>query len=286
MSPTTDAPRRDAGWNSEQLWGAAGRVLGQTALLGALLLFFGWARTRATYAHFGIDLSQLDLSTTEFILRSVNTAYEPLLRLGLLILAGAALHEYLRRAPQRAQQVRRIVGIAGLVVLAFGMSALFIEPWSVFIGRDVLSQRSALEYAWLPETLAAGLGLLAYAFWRDDNRLLPFLLVGLFVASLFWVVSLLAQYDGGERAKQIAHDLPGGTQIVLLSEQSLEIGGPGVLKSELHGDKYRYSYAGLRLLVRAGGKLFLIPSHWHKGDDRVFAVPDASDVRLEMIAAR
>jgi hypothetical protein len=261
-------------------------VLGQTALLGGLLLFFGWARTRATYAYFGVDLSLLDFSTTEYVLRSVNTAYEPLLRLGLLILAAAALHEYLRRAPARAEQARRIVGVVGLALLALGTSALFIEPWSHFIGHDVLNQRSAVEYAWLPEVFAAGLGLLTYAAWRGDNRLLPFLMIGLFVAALFWLVSLLAQYDGGRRAQEIAHGLPGGTQIVLLSEQPLSIGGSGVLKSELRDSRYRYSYAGLRLLVRAGGKLFLLPSHWQKGSDRVFAVPDASDVRVEMIAAR
>src|ERR1700733_8747141 len=38
-------------------WRAAGAVVGQTTLIGALLYYFGWARTQAAMGYFGIDSS-------------------------------------------------------------------------------------------------------------------------------------------------------------------------------------------------------------------------------------
>jgi hypothetical protein len=285
----TEPPPSAPALTPEQMWGAAGRILGQTALLGALLLFFGWARTRATYDHFGVDLSQLELSTTDYILRSVNTAYDPLLRLGLLAFAGIALHEYLARRSRQAPAIRQAIGIAGLILLAIGGSALLLAPWSQLIGRHVPND-PAIAFAWLPVTLASAFALLAYASWTApslaDSRLISILLVGLFVLALFWAVSLFANYDGRKRAEAIEQGLPRATEVVLLSEQSLAIGGHGVVSGTLKAGKYRHSYAGLRLLVRAGGKYFLVPSHWQHGRDRVFAIPDGSDIRVEMIAGR
>jgi hypothetical protein len=47
--------------------------------------------------------------------------------------------------------------------------------------------------------------------------------------------------------------------------------------------RYRKQYSGLRLLMHAGGKYFLLPSHWRRGRDRVAEIPDDGQVRIEIL---
>src|SRR3954454_17851304 len=94
---SADGARGPGGLDGAAMWRLATGVFGQTALLTALLVFFGWARTQATFAYFGVDLGLLDFSTTDYVLRSVNSAYDPLLLIGLVFLTAALLHERLSR---------------------------------------------------------------------------------------------------------------------------------------------------------------------------------------------
>ena len=201
--------------DQEAVWKLGGAIVGQTALLTALLLYFGWARTKTTYGYFGIDVSLLDLSTTDFVLNSVNSAYNPLLRLGLVALAGLVVHELVTRSDGRASRAAQIAIVTlGLWLCAFGTSALLWTAWSRQIGRWVPNE-PGLAFAWLPVTLAAGFALLAYACTTPlvGGRLrsplrLSVVLAGLFVLAAFWAVSLLAVHDGLARAKAIERDLP------------------------------------------------------------------------------
>lgn len=277
--------------DQEAIWKLGGAIVGQTALLTALLLYFGWARTKTTYGYFGIDVSLMDLSTTDYVLNSVNSAYNPLLRLGLVVVAGVAVHEVVTRSDTRASRGAQTAILSlGLGLCALGTSALLWSDWSRQIGRWVPDE-PGVAFAWLPVMLAAGFALLAYACTtplvatRLDRPLrLAAVLLGLFVLAAFWAVSLFAVHDGLARAKAIEHDLSRGTRVVLLAREPLAISGPGVVAYELPDGRYRRSYAGLRLLKRAGGKLFLLPVGWHHGSGHVFAVPDDDQVRIELIA--
>ncbi len=278
--------------DQETVWKLGAAIVGQTALLTALLLYFGWARTKTTYGYFGIDLSLLDLSTTDFVLNSVNSAYNPLLRIGLVVVVGLVVHECVTRSDGRASRIAQIAIVTvGFWLCAIGTSALLWPAWSRQIGRWVPNE-PGLAFAWLPVTLAAGFALLAYACTtplvarrlRSPLRLSA-VLVGLFVLAAFWAVSLFAVHDGLARAKAIERELPRSTEVVLLAQEPLGIRGPGVVvPTDLPYGRYRRSYAGLRLLKRAGGKLFLLPVGWHHGSGHVFAVPDDGQVRIELIA--
>jgi hypothetical protein len=44
---------------------------------------------------------------------------------------------------------------------------------------------------------------------------------------------------------------------------------------------FRYCYSGLRLLIRAGGRLFLLPAGWTPGRDPVIVLPEGGSTRFE-----
>jgi hypothetical protein len=286
------------------IWRVGGAVLGQTALLTALLVYFGWARTRATFAYFGVDVGLLDLSTTDYVLRSANAAYRPLLTLGLLALAATYLHRGLRRSERAgwrsSASAYRALEAAGATLAGVGVLALVWPALSEWIGAR-LPDSSALGFAWLPISLTAGFALLAYTTFVTAGaaagpagtsfppRWYP--LVVLTVLSLFWSVSLFAVHTGTSRAQTLHRTLRSLPEAVVLSPQLLTIRGPGIelveleLPERLRGQaRYRFSYTGLRLLAHADGKHFLLPAAWRRGRDRVFEVPDDGRVRLELIA--
>ena len=279
--------------NETAIWRLATGILGQTALLTSLLLFFGWARTQATYAYFGVDLSLLDLSTTDYVLRSVNTAYSPLLLIGLASLVGVLLHRRLAASRWEAERVRKGVLAAGWVFVALGVSALLWGDWARQVGSWVPDE-PGIAFAWLPASLAIGFALLLYGTVaapagegkRDASPQATFAFVALLVLALFWTVSLLAVHDGRARAKAIERDPRALPEVALLSKDVLLIRAPGVVATPLRvrGGRYTRSYAGLRLLAHADGKYLLIPLTWRRGRDRVYSIADEPSVRIELIA--
>jgi len=294
----SDGGRQIGSLDEAGVWRLATGILGQTALLTALLLFFGWARTQATFAYFGVDLSLLNMSTTDYVLRSVNSAYNPLLLIGLAFLAGTLLHAKLGRRDVGRWNQRTInhgVSVLAWILIAIGVSALLWGEWSRQIG-DWVPDEPGLAFAWLPATLATGFALLIYAGPSRSREGRPssderspyqaFALVALFVMAMFWTVSLLAVYDGRARALAIERDPTELAEVALLSQHVLAIQGPDIDSTDLNvpDARYRKSYTGLRLLAHADGKYFLIPLTWRRGRDRVFQVPDDPSVRIELIA--
>ena len=49
---------------------------------------------------------------------------------------------------------------------------------------------------------------------------------------------------------------------------------------------YRYRYSGLRLLIRSGGKYFLLPGNWTRDAGTVIVLGDRPDYRFEFGSGR
>src|SRR5215471_6472571 len=60
----------------------------QTVVLTAVLFYFGWARARASYAYFGVDVSVLNFSVSDYVLRSVNSVFPILMAIGFVALGA------------------------------------------------------------------------------------------------------------------------------------------------------------------------------------------------------
>jgi len=84
------------------------RILGQfvapTTLLTALLFYFGWAHVYWFFDYFGVDSSILAPSTREYVMRSVDALFIPLIAVavvGLALMWGhLALPERVRNGPR------------------------------------------------------------------------------------------------------------------------------------------------------------------------------------------
>jgi hypothetical protein len=101
-------------------------------LIVALAFYFGWVRTHALYAYFGIDADVLGLSTSQYVLRSADVLWPTLAALALLVLLALAGHSWLLQHLQRPPRTRqfgiviRVVLTLGIILFALGI--VFLAP--------------------------------------------------------------------------------------------------------------------------------------------------------------
>jgi hypothetical protein len=142
-----------------QLWRAVGIIASQTAVLTAVLFYFGWARANAAFGYFGVDLSLLGFSTSDYLLRSTNSAFRPLLLTGLVAVLATGVHQALTAAAARGgdrlpgwmQHIPVVALGVGVVLAAIGLSGIGVPDLGSELG------------VWLPLCLTTGFALLAYA---------------------------------------------------------------------------------------------------------------------------
>jgi hypothetical protein len=259
-------------------------------LIGALVFYFGYMRTRAWWLYFGIDPSVLGFSNQDYVLRSVNALFPALLALALAVAASrwAVLHaDRLRARAARSpvgqsprgivKQFRIICMVAGGLAFAVGILALF---WGVV-------------YVPLATPLAIGAGTLLMALAKrlridrprqsegrgDLGRTAALWL--LVTLGAFWAVSDFAELAGRGAAQRTSENLVLRPAVTIFSAEGLDLSGPGVESDELtSGGRYRFRYEGLRLLLRTGGQYVLVPEQWKPGGP-VFVIPEGSSLRFE-----
>ncbi|MFF0817916.1 hypothetical protein ACFYVR_22535 [Rhodococcus sp. NPDC003318] len=142
-----------------------------------------------------------------------------------------------------------------------------------------------------------GITLLAAFGWKvmrgtgpDDgrDRMWGVVLSALLLGGSMWLVALYAQDVGERQGAEFAAGLEGRPGVVLYSVDRLSIQGPGVISQDLvqDGNLYHHRYAGLRMLIRASDRYFLVPVDWRKGQDSVFVVNADDSVRVDLVSAR
>jgi hypothetical protein len=108
---------------------------------------------------------------------------------------------------------------------------------------------------------------------------------GLVVAGLFYAANSFAAAYGAGRGYDDAIRLPRQPEIVIDTRERLIDLPPGVVESALPAGKettFHYRYAGLRLLLESGERLFLVPGNW-TAQSRTLVVPYDSDIRIQLI---
>lgn len=259
-----------------------GAIAGATTLFGALLYYFGWARTSAAFGYFGIQTDVLGLSFQDYLLRSIRSAYQPLLVVAVLLLVGFGLRRVLDRPGVSVPAAMSFMGLGGIAVLV-GVAAVaglvtFTLDWplvpALLLGGTVLCVTGASLRGWA----------------RLDGRRpgAPHALIAATIVLLsFWLVSSYATYLGTGAGASVAKNLEQRPSVVVLSQKSLALHGTGVRGTVLAQDAaaFRYCYSGLRLLIRAGGRLFLLPEGWTSGRDPVIVLPEDASTRFEYARA-
>ncbi|MBK3569751.1 MULTISPECIES: hypothetical protein, partial [unclassified Streptomyces] len=256
--------------------GTVGSLL---SLLTAVLFYFGWASTDAETRALGLRDTLFRFSTADYLLRSVDALYLPVLVAAAVWMAAAALHHREDRDPERTARVLRVLRYAWLPSLPL-LALYYVAP-------------GALNLV-VPLALLAGVLLSAYAYTRPADRRraariwVPALLVA--VVSLFWAVYAYAEIVGRGRAAEttatVADEFPA---VVVFSKQDLLIRGGGscVRAVAETGSPYHFRYAGLRLFHVSGDRLFLVPRYWAPWDGTLYVLRDGDPgLRVEYVSGR
>jgi hypothetical protein len=106
---------------------------------------------------------------------------------------------------------------------------------------------------------------------------------------LFWSVAVYAQASGVREAARVAATISRRPDVTVYSARRLHLEGPTIRETELPGPDaaYRYRYSGLKLVVRSGGKWFLLPASWTPGNrGAALLLPDTDELRVEFRPGR
>jgi hypothetical protein len=274
----------------------------QTVVMTGLLYYFGWVRTQADFGYFGVDPSLLGYTTSDYLIRSVDSSFPLLTGLALVAFALLSLHQLVLAHAVSAPvdtPAGKILSVCvstapGLsFVLAAGVLLRLVFPYQIVWPRGLA----------LPLMLVSAVGVLGYSghlrsLRRDalgkkqkehpssaETRIRAILLVALGMLGVLWWITLYAAQDGEQIAVDGVANLRDEPEIFIYSSDRISIAGPGITVDPIREteSKYRYRYSGLRLLVQAGGKYILVPVGWQKGRDSVFLVPVDDTVRLDII---
>jgi hypothetical protein len=252
------------------------------ALATSLLFYFGWVRSEEQARAFGADASVFAMSTQDYVLRSVNVLFFPVV---LMLLAALLL--------LRVDRALR-AGVAGRRWME-PLARTLQWSWALFLPLGFVLYAVAGRFGDVSLPLWVALSIVAPAYGTvlrrlaaGERRQLSGVAVGLLVALvtvlLFWQTERLASLGGEALAQDIKDNIGDRlTRVELFSVADLRIEGPGVTATTLGGKEGEYShrYSGLYLLQRSGEKYFLLTDGWNAGKGRLVVLPDNSGIRVE-----
>jgi hypothetical protein len=270
-----------------------GAVLANVGVLTALLVYFGWKRSEVQSRRLGIDESILDMSTREYLLRSVRPVLLLLIVIAVVGLLWLLMDRWLVGRLHSNGQYDGILRWslrllpAGLVLLpSTAWVAGFRWPATAFIA--------------FPLCCVGGLLLVLYAFHLRQMmpgalplpagreallRAFTAIIVGV---GLFWTATNYAVVEGTELADSFLAELTKLPSVTVYSPERLHIDAPGAKEEPLppKHSMYKYRYVGLRLLEHTGGHYFLVSDEWSPRYGVVVMLADGDPVRLEFVRDR
>ncbi len=258
-----------------------GGVVAPTTLLTVLAYYFGFRREESFARYFGVDPSLLALSTSDYVLRSVDALFVPVLVVLLVSLGACALLTLAGRLLR--VELAPLLLVAGAVALAFGVALAAGHPF-------------ATGYIYL-QALGPGVGALLIAGALARAAVAPRQLTAVRVAalalalvSLFWATAEFADARGTQLARRLAADLAIQPTVTIHSKIDLNIPSssvPGecVTATRARTGSFPWSYEGFTLLDQNGGRLFLTPTpalgQWQPGAE-VLVLPEDGSFRIEL----
>jgi hypothetical protein len=266
-----------------------------TTLVTALAFYFGWVLTNSRMAYFGIDASALGFSVRDYLLRSADALFVPIGTAAVVALGAVWLHAHaIGQLANRGRRARlriaaRVAIVAGAVLFAVGAISVFaplsFSPYYLFPSASPGIGIALLAYALhLLGRIDAAEGSLVAPPLDARSRVRTMALVALLILlSAFWTASTYADALGRGRSTRYAATLSRHPHVTVFSPKRLDIKADGVVERRLSGRDlaYRYRYSGLRLLLRSGGKYFLLPEGWTRSSGAAIVLADSPDYRFE-----
>lgn len=268
-------------------------ILLNIGVLTALLVYFGWVRSDRMADDLGIDEAILGMSAEDYLLRSVQSVFVPILVAGLAGLAWSGFDRWwtMRRARKGADD-RLVVGVArwtwlvALGVVALGIVLGFIGYAETYIAGPLVCSAGLLLLmygAHLRGTLpgAVPVSMLTQTVFRGATTLLV-------AVGVFWSATNFAVVEGSMLARGYEARVPELPGVEVDSTRPLDIAAPGVRElCRGEGESIRYRYTGLRLLDRTGSNYFLVSDGWTAAYGVVVALPtDGEGTRFTFVRDR
>ncbi len=279
--PTPQAPKPPA--PGQPGWRTLVEIVSPVAVLTALLYYFGWVRTGEQAHQLGFDASVMGLSTTDYLLKSVNVLY--------VWIAGTLAVALVLHAVHRRAVPQLVAGVTGRRIL-LSIARILLFSWPVWVSLGIVAFAvPALRVVAIPLglTLATLAALYGRSLYKTITGSDPWSPIGTVLALtflalvLFWDTERVALLMGRAFASDIAARPDQFPAVTVYSEKSLEVEVPCV-KTTSHDrleTAYRYKYSGLRLLQRSGDRYFLINECWTNQQGRLLIVREDSSIRLE-----
>jgi len=259
-----------------------GTLASTIGILVALLYYFGWVRTTVQMHDLGSDPGVLDLSTQDYVLKSVNVLFVPAVILGVACLAAVREHErvvrLLRRRPSLAVALTRPNQFWRIVTIALALTVILIAaPFTRQVAVP-LSLTLALATWLYVERLRRRLLRRPAA----PRRTLVVVLAVLLLATI-WLTERLARTAGHLYAEDLLANpaqLPAVT--LTLTQPALPV-PPGARVNVSHlGDQEIYQYQGLRLLQASANRyVFLCVDHGN-AQHRGLVIRDSDGVQVQL----
>jgi len=249
----------------------------------AFLFYFGWVRARTQARALGFDSSIMNLSTADYILKSIDALYIPLVLLLIMALVLNRFHERLIVAGGRQSRRRTIL---------LRLASLLEKSWALWVLLGIsLLPFASLRSVSIPFSIT--LALLCFIYSKVLLKLAtgiepwsPFhksLIMVLLAFVLFWDTERVARNFGEGYAALLVAEPQRLAAVTIYSAKSLEIGVPGVMETKLGraDSEYHYRYNGLRMLQRSDGRYFLINENWDPQKGRVVVLRETDNLRME-----
>lgn len=282
------------GQSSEELKNSFAVVIGNTTLLGAVLVYMGWNYENSLLEYFQVSAFSVNIGTVEFALKGLVPLFESdavffaALLVAVLALASkaSAVRELVPKAigdvVGRVREPADRVMITGLLVTAVVLPLTWVNASAgTFVGwfaghRDRVYFMLAL--------LAAGQLLSVWPIRRSGAG--PFAYpLALIVAAVctLWAAGIYAGSLGVQAARSFAMGLAGQTAVTVYSVASLDLSGPGVSCQRVAGaSEYPYVCTGLRLLYVQSGTYDVLPVRWTPQNGHTFILDDSNQIRIEL----
>lgn len=258
--------------------------LAPLGVITAVLVFFGWTRSRAYFSYFGVDQQLLQYSVQDHVLSSADPAFGALVR-GIVLVAAVAIAQRAlgrwtdpSRDDRLARRVRAAVIGTGVLLLAFGLG---------FAGGLPLAE--VIPAMWGALSLAAGVVILLRTYYAGPAGSPPregrgLVVLGLLVA-IFWATALLAQDTGRALARDVDDHPARLASATIFSDTYLDFPGtmvtPTITKAPDGTPRHRYS--GLRVLAYANGRWFLLSNDYGGVlHPTVTVLTDSDKIRVEL----
>ncbi|MGW7417362.1 hypothetical protein [Streptomyces sp. NPDC054863] len=238
-----------------------------------MLFYFGWSSTDAEAKALGLRDTVFHFSTRDYLLRSVDALYLPVLLGTAAAFAALTVHRRIQREPGAlARPLRWMRHAWTLPVLPLALRSLHPALFELLVALLTI----------------IGFLLTGYARTRDgrDPRMWALCLL-VTVLALFWAVYSYAGIVGRGRAALTARTVE--TQfpaVAVFSSNDLLIHGRGSCRFTI-ADKasaFRYRYAGLRLFHVSGDRIFLVSRGWSPTGGTMFVVQENEKLRVEYVS--